>query len=126
MACQLCGAGVTIMQARTGTLWGLLGTMLALFGFNGACAGEVRSSFEIGALQLVEMAPAMPGQRPHRALRIRLDGATQAVRSLGLDATDCGSVLRSSSGARRFTDVGMTSTTSRPTPTMFVGLSCRF
>jgi len=135
MACQLCGAGVTIMQARIGTMWGssqvllwrgLLGTVLALLGFNGACAGEVRSTFELGALQLVEIAPAMAGQRPHRALRIRFDGATKAVRSLGLDATDCGSVLRSNSGARRFTDVGIANGTSRPAPTMFVGLNCRF
>ena len=108
-------------------LWrGLVGTVLALLGLNGACAGEVKSTFEIGALQLVEIAPAMAGQRPHRALRIRFDGATQAIRSLGLDATDCGSVLRSSSGARRFTDVGIAGSASRPAPTMFVGLSCRF
>ncbi|HJW10210.1 MAG TPA: hypothetical protein VJ598_00400 [Albitalea sp.] len=117
---------MTIMQARIGTMWGLLGVMLALLGVNNACAGEVRTTLQFGALQLVEIAPAMSGQRPHRALRIRFDGATRAIRSLGLDATDCGSVLRSSSGARRFTDVGIASGASRPTPTMFVGLSCRF
>ena len=134
MAC-CCVAEVTMMQAQTGTtcgfsqalLWrGLAGAVLALLGFNGACAGEVKGGFEIGALQLVEIAPAMAGQQPHRALRIRLDGATNAVRSLGVDATDCGSVLRSSSGARRLADAGTANAGSRPAPTMFVGLNCRF
>jgi hypothetical protein len=128
-------AGVTMMEARAVTMFdasrsmlhrGLSGLIFALAGAGSACAGETNRAFEIGALQLVEIAPAGAGQRPHRALRIRLDGATKAFRSMGLDAADCGSVLRSTSGARRLADAGSASGGPRYQPTLFVALNCRF
>ncbi|HEX6705924.1 MAG TPA: hypothetical protein VF169_14265 [Albitalea sp.] len=55
----------------------------------------------IGGLQLVEVSPGLPGQRPRRALRMRFDSATRAMRTLGLDAQDCTSLVRSNSGTYR-------------------------
>jgi len=60
-----------------------------------------------------------PDRRPHHALRFRFESATRAMRSIGMDADDCTTVLRSSrSGA------GPAGEPSRLGLT--VALSCRF
>ena len=48
----------------------------------------------ISGLSIVELSPAGPNQRPKRALRMRMDSATRALRGFGVDAEDCSSLLR--------------------------------
>lgn len=70
-----------------------------------------------GMLDLVEVRSGN-GQRPRASLRLRADGATKAMRSLGVDAEDCRTVLRSNThrgGPTESRRLGLT-----------VALNCRF
>jgi hypothetical protein len=128
------------IQQRTGThsvRAGLAGLLLAVSGMAGAQeAGRDESSSgdmlrrSERALQwgggagfgLVEIAPAGPNQRPRRALRMRFDSATRAMRSLGVEAEDCSSLIRSTSASRGANGVSG----DRPRIGLSVALSCRF
>jgi hypothetical protein len=60
-----------------------------------------------------------PDRRPHRALRFRFESATRAMRSMGVDADDCATVLRSSHHA--------TGAPGEPSHLgLTVALNCRF
>lgn len=48
----------------------------------------------VGALDFIDFKGGN-GQRPRASLRLRADGATKAMRSLGVDAEDCRTVVRS-------------------------------
>ena len=48
----------------------------------------------VGALDFIDVKSGN-GQRPRASLRLRADGATKAMRSLGVDAEDCRTVVRS-------------------------------
>jgi len=71
---------------------------------------------------LVELPAAGPSQRPRRALRMRFDGATRAMRSLGVQAEGCTSLLRSSTSLRSAQPGGE----ERLRVSVSVALSCRF
>ena len=71
---------------------------------------------------LVEITSAGPNQRPRRALRMRFDSATRAMRSLGVEAEDCSSLIRSTGGSRGANGAGG----DRPRIGLSVALSCRF
>ena len=76
----------------------------------------------IGGLQLVEMGPSVPGQRPRRALRMRFDSATRAMRSMGVDAQDCTSLIRSNTGTYRADPAGA----ERIKLNVSLALNCKF
>jgi len=103
-----------------------------------------RHAIRIGALALCLIAPAAaeaqervessvmalgsianldvsvgPDRRPHRSLRFHFESATRAMRSIGVDADDCATVLRSTRSA-----VGPAGEPSRLGLT--VALNCRF
>ena len=70
-----------------------------------------------GALDFIDFKSGN-GQRPRASLRLRADGATKAMRSLGVDAEDCRTVVRSNthrSGPSESRRLGLT-----------VALNCRF
>jgi hypothetical protein len=71
---------------------------------------------------LVEIAPSSPGQRPRRALRMRFDSATRAMRSFGVDAEDCTSLLRSHTSSWRPDPLGG----DRLKVSVSVAVSCKF
>lgn len=71
---------------------------------------------------LVELAPTGPNQRPRRALRMRFDSATRAMRSLGVEAEDCTSLLRSHTSTYRPDPLGG----DRIRVEVSVALNCRF
>jgi len=72
----------------------------------------------VGSFASIDVS-AGPDRRPRRSLRFRFDSATRAMRSLGVDAEDCGTVLRTS---RRATGLAGES----PRPVVSLALSCRF
>lgn len=128
------------IQQRTGThsaRAGLAGLLLALSGIAGAqeagrddaSPGDMLQRSE-RALQLgggagfglVEITSAGPNQRPRRALRMRFDSATRAMRSLGVEAEDCSSLIRSTSASRSANGASG----DRPRIGLSVALSCRF
>ena len=76
----------------------------------------------ISGFSIVELAPTGPNQRPRRALRMRMDSATRAFRSMGVDAEDCSSLLRSSFRSRSVDALGE----QRANVGVSVALSCRF
>ncbi|HEV7913636.1 MAG TPA: hypothetical protein VGP22_07705 [Albitalea sp.] len=71
---------------------------------------------------LVELAPAGPNQRPRRALRMRFDSATRAMRSFGLEAEDCTSLLRSNTSTYRPDPAGG----DRLRVSVSVAVNCKF
>jgi hypothetical protein len=73
-------------------------------------------------VSLVEIAPSMPGERPRRALRMPFESATRAMRSLGVDAEDCTSLLRSHTSTYRPDPLGG----DRIKVSVSVAMSCRF
>lgn len=48
-----------------------------------------------GAVSLVDLGEPAPGQRQRFALRMRFDAATRAMRSWGVEADGCNSLVRS-------------------------------
>ena len=52
------------------------------------------------AFSIVDLGATAPNQRPRPALRMRFDSATRAMRSLGVQADDCSSLIRSSTRMR--------------------------
>ena len=78
------------------------------------------------SFELVHMPSAGLNQGPRRALRIRLEGTTEAVRSLGFDATDCAPYLRSTNGARRALGTGLPGSESRGRAGLSLALNCSF
>ena len=56
-----------------------------------------------------------PDMKPRRSLRIRFDSATRAMRSFGVDAQECATVVRSIRPAGEVGRLGVS-----------VGLNCRF
>ncbi|WP_280150589.1 hypothetical protein [Piscinibacter sp. XHJ-5] len=71
---------------------------------------------------LVEIAPALPGERPRRALRMPFESATRAMRGLGVDAEDCTSLLRSNTSTYRPDPAG----SERLKVSVSLAMSCRF
>jgi hypothetical protein len=71
---------------------------------------------------LVEMAPALPGERPRRALRMPFESATRAMRGLGVDAENCTSLLRSNTSTYRPDPLGG----DRIKVSVSVAMNCRF
>ena len=91
-----------------------------LEGTNAAAHGvsqrhRLNTGMHVSGFELVEMAPSGPNQRPLRGLRIRWDGATDAVRSLGIQATECAPVLRTRGSLRDAGKLGLS-----------IALGCRF
>jgi hypothetical protein len=101
-------------RARRCFRGGLAGLLVALCGMAGAQEAGRDESLSAESLQrsgraiqfgdgtrfgLVEMTAAGPNQRPRRALRMPFDSATRAMRSLGVEAQDCNSLIRSTSSA---------------------------
>jgi hypothetical protein len=74
-----------------------------------------RSPLQVSGFELVEIAPAGPHQRARRGLRFRWDGATDAVRSLGIQASDCAPMLRTTGSVRDSGRLGLS-----------FALGCRF
>lgn len=62
------------------------------------------------------------GRSPRPRLRMRFDAATRAMRSLGVDAESCSSLLRSSSRSRASTPGGI----ERRSLNVSVAVNCRF
>jgi hypothetical protein len=54
------------------------------------------SAVPAAPIAIVDVGSGGPSQRPRHALRMRFEGATRAMRSLGVEAEDCSSLLRSS------------------------------
>jgi hypothetical protein len=79
----------------------------------------------LDSVELVRM-PSTGFARGPRALRIRFEGTTEAVRSLGVDATDCATYLRSTSGARRTLGTGLPGGEIRGRPGLWLALNCSF
>ena len=75
-----------------------------------------------GGIRLVEIAPSMPGERPRRALRLPFESATRAMRSLGVAAEGCTSLLRSHTSTYRPDPLGG----DRLKLSVSVAMSCRF
>ena len=80
----------------------------------------------LDSFELVRMPSTGFNQGPRRALRIRLEGTTEAVRSLGLAATDCAPYLRSTNGARRALGTGLPGSESRGRAGLTLALNCSF
>ena len=80
----------------------------------------------LDSVELVRMPSTGFNQGPRRALRIRLEGTTEAVRSLGLAATDCAPYLRSTNGARRALGTGLPGSESRGRAGLSLALNCSF
>lgn len=76
----------------------------------------------VPAVSLVEFSVDGPNQRPRRGLRMRFDAATRAVRSLGVEAEDCTSLLRSSSRSRAVAPGGI----ERKSLGVSFAVNCRF
>ena len=79
----------------------------------------------LDSVELVRM-PSTGFTRGPRALRIRFEGTTEAVRSLGVDATDCATYLRTTSGARRTPGTGLPGGEIRGRPGLWLALNCSF
>lgn len=65
---------------------------------------------------------AGPDQRPRRSLRIRFDAATQAMRSFGIEAEECATVVRTTSSRASLVGGG----TGSLQLGMAFALNCRF
>ena len=74
------------------------------------------------AISIVDIGSATPNERPRHALRLRFDSATHAMRSLGIDAQDCSSLLRSTTRMR----AEEPGATERLEVSVSFALSCRF
>lgn len=112
---------------------------LSLAFCGGAFAQEVGSSFFVGekfqrlgerreSATLVQWGAfgldlsAGPNQRPRRSLRIRFDAATQAMRSFGIEAEECATVVRTTSHRASLVGGG----TGSLRVGMSFALNCRF
>lgn len=78
------------------------------------------------SFELAHMPSAGINQGPRRALRIRLEGTTEAVRSLGLAASYCAPYLRSTNGARRVLGTGLPGGDIRGGAGLSLALNCSF
>ena|SRR5687767_14756246 len=81
---------------------------------------ETALRFAAPAAGLIEFGRHGNSLRPR--LRFRFDAATRAVRSLGVEAADCSSLLRSSSRSRASTPDGG----ERRSLGLSIAVSCRF
>jgi len=136
-------AKVTIMTARrtsmvhSSLIRGGIAAWALWLGVGAASAQEARTVADampehaitlprlIDSVELVRM-PSTGFTRGPRALRIRLEGTTEAVRSLGVDATDCATYLRSTNGARRTLGTGLPGSESRGRAGLSLALNCSF
>lgn len=85
---------------------GMAGAQESGVGAHGAAGGEpafvATPSLGLGSIASLDVSVG-PDRRPRRSLRFRFESATRAMRTLGVEADDCTTVLRSSnrgSGAR--------------------------
>jgi hypothetical protein len=86
-----------------------------------AHAGGTGMSFRL--FDVIEFSSAQPGQRPRGSLRFRFDSATRAFRSMGLEADECRTVVRSTSHRVAFSASGGTDPRRLG---LGVALSCKF
>jgi len=74
-------------------------------------------------LDFIDLSAA-PGQRPRGALRFRFEGATRALRDMGMDADDCRTLFRTNS--RRVSQPGSAASDGRISLGVTVSLNCSF
>lgn len=74
------------------------------------------------SISLVDLGATGPTQRPRLALRVRLDSAVRTMRSLGVEAEDCSSLVRSHTRTRSEEPGG----SDRLQVSVSFAVSCRF
>ena len=73
-------------------------------------------------VSIIDLGAAAPNQRSRHALRMRFDSATHAMRTLGVAAQDCSSLVRTSTRLRADEPGG----SERLQVSISFAVSCRF